>query len=352
MTESTRWFVLAGGIITLTLIYFLLPVLTPFFIALLFAYMGDPLVDRLETKMSRGISVLIVFSVLSAVVISLFFILLPMVENQLSKFINALPRYLDWVQNSILPWLAANVGVTSADLGFEEIKASIQAHWTKASGVATGLIGTVSQSGMAVIGWLANLVLIPVLTFYLLRDWDILVGRIRELIPRKYEKKTVQLATESDSVLSAFLRGQLLVMLALGMVYSVGLWMVGLDFSLLIGLLAGVVSFVPYLGFVVGAGVASIAALVQFQDIFYLLPIIAVFGFAQLLESFLLTPYLVGDRIGLHPVVVIFAVLAGGQLFGFMGILLALPVAAVAMVMLRHAHERYVQSHLYSGGAK
>lgn len=352
MTESTRWFFLAGGIISLTLIYFLLPVLTPFFIALLFAYMGDPLVDRLETKMSRGISVLIVFSVLSAVAISLFLILLPMIENQLSKFINALPRYLDWIQNSILPWLAANAGVTDVDLGFDEIKTSIQAHWSKASGVATGLIGTVSQSGIAVIGWLANLVLIPVLTFYLLRDWDILVGRIRELIPRRYEAKTVQLATESDSVLSAFLRGQLLVMLALGMVYSIGLWMVGLDFSLLIGILAGVVSFVPYLGFVVGVGVASIAALVQFQDIFYLLPIIAVFGFAQLLESFLLTPYLVGDRIGLHPVVVIFAVLAGGQLFGFMGILLALPVAAVAMVMLRHAHERYVQSHLYSGGAK
>lgn len=352
MTDSTRWFLFAGGIIALTLIYFLLPILAPFFIALLFAYMGDPLVDRLETKMSRGISVLIVFSVLSGVIISLFFILLPLIENQLSKFVNAIPRYLDWIQNSILPWLAANIGVTDVDLGFAEIKTSIQAHWTKASGVATGIIGTVSQSGMAIVGWLANLVLIPVLTFYLLRDWDILVARIRVLIPRQYEVKVVQLATESDSVLSAFLRGQLLVMLALGIVYSTGLWMIGLDFSLLIGILAGVVSFVPYLGFVVGAGVASIAALVQFQDLFHLLPVIAVFGFAQLLESFLLTPYLVGDRIGLHPVIVIFAVLAGGQLFGFMGILLALPVAAVAMVMVRHAHERYVESHLYSGGMK
>ncbi|HFE37787.1 MAG TPA: AI-2E family transporter [Gammaproteobacteria bacterium] len=331
------------------LFYLLSPVLTPFFIAILLAYLGDPLADWLETRVSRGISVCIVFSVLSIFVVALTFVLLPMLQNQLTKFITVLPRYLDWVQQTILPWLSTTLGITGDDLGFTEIKSSITEHWSKAGGVAVGFISTVSKSGMAIVGWLTNLVLIPVLTFYLLRDWDLLVERIRELIPRQYEAKVVQLSVDSDNVLSAFLRGQLMVMLVLGGIYAVGLWMVGLDFSLLIGIIAGILSFVPYLGFIVGVGVAGIAALVQFQDVYHLILVLAVFGTGQLLESFLLTPYLVGDKIGLHPVVVIFAVLAGGQLFGFMGILLALPVAAVAMVLLRHAHEHYLQSQLYAG---
>ena len=349
MTDSKRWFILAGILLVSILIYLLSPVLMPFMVALLLAYMGDPMMDRLDKKIPRGIAVLIVFLVLSTFIITLMFILLPMIENQLSKFIIALPRYLDWVQHTILPWLSSHLGVTDIGLDFAEIKSSIKEHWAKAGGFAAGFVATVSKSGMAIIGLMANIVLIPVLTFYLLRDWDLLIARIHELIPRKYEPKVVQITRESDEVLSAFLRGQLMVMMALGTIYTIGLWMVGVDFSLLIGLLAGVVSFVPYLGFVVGAGVAGVAALVQFQDVFQLLPVLLVFGFAQLLESFLLTPYLVGDRIGLHPVVVIFAVLAGGQLFGFIGVLLALPVAAVGMVILRHAHEHYMQSQLYSG---
>ena len=136
-------------------------------------------------------------------------------------------------------------------------------------------------------------------------------------------------------------------MLALATIYSTGLWMVGLEFALLIGIIAGLVSFVPYLGFIVGAGLATVAAYLQFQELGILLAVVAVFGVGQLLESFVLTPKLVGDRIGLHPVAVIFAVMAGGQLFGFFGILLALPVAAVVMVVLRHVHERYLQSQIY-----
>jgi len=349
MTDSKRWFFLAGAIIGVYLIYFLSPVLTPFLIAMLLAYMGDPMVDRLDKKIPRTVSVLIVFSVLSIFIVTLVFILLPMVENQLGKFVRALPGYLDWVQNTIVPWISVNLGVADFGLDFSEIKSSIKEHWTKAGGIAAGFVATVSQSGLAIIGWAANIVLIPVLTFYLLRDWDVFLARIHELVPRQYEMKVGQLAADSDDVLGAFLRGQLMVMMALGTIYSIGLWIIGLDFSLLIGMLAGIVSFVPYLGFIVGAGVAGIAALVQFQDVFQLFPVLIVFGFAQLLESFLLTPYLVGDKIGLHPVIVIFAVMAGGQLFGFIGILLALPAAAVGMVMLRHAHEHYIKSKLYTG---
>lgn len=175
-----------------------------------------------------------------------------------------------------------------------------------------------------------------------------LTARIREMLPRAMEPTVVRLAGECDEVLGAFLRGQLMVMLALGAVYSTGLWLIGLDVALIIGMAAGLLSFVPYLGFAIGLLAASIAAIVQYQDIMHFLMVLAVFGVGQMLEGMVLTPWLVGDRIGLHPVAVIFAVMAGGQLFGFFGILLALPVAAVVMVLLRHAHGRYLQSRLYA----
>ena len=349
MTESRSWIFLAGGLCLGGLLYLLSPVLMPFLIAILLAYIGDPMVDMLDKKIPRGISVLIVFLILTSFVLTLLFILLPLIESQLTSFVQAIPKYLDWVQHVILPWVVANLGVTGVELDFAEIKSSIKEHWTKAGGVAAGLVGTVSKSGLAIIGWAINIALVPVLTFYILRDWDILKARILELMPRKSQPGILVIVKDSDSVLSAFLRGQLMVMFVLGAIYSVGLWLIGVDFSLLIGMLAGIVSFVPYLGFIVGIFVAGIAAMVQFHDVYQLLPVLMVFGIGQLFESFLLTPLLVGDKIGLHPVAVIFAVMAGGQLFGFFGILLALPVAAVVMVLLRHAHERYVRSQLYTG---
>jgi len=347
MTDSNRWFLIAGLILGGGLIYLLSPVLTPFLVAIFLAYMGDPLVDQLDKKTPRAVSVTVVFVLLSTVVLALTFVLLPMIERQLTQFIQAIPRYIDWFQTTILPWFMSHLGIADVGFDLDSLKAQIKEHFSNVSGMATGLISTVSKSGLAIVGWMANILLIPVLTFYLLRDWDILVGRIGELIPRRYESGIVRLAKESDSVLSAFLRGQLMVMVVLGTIYSVGLWLVGLDFSLLIGMLAGIVSFVPYLGVIVGVTVAGIAVVVQFQDVFMLVPVLVVFGVGQVFESFILTPLLVGDKIGLHPVAVIFAVLAGGQLFGFLGILLALPVAAIIMVMLRHAHESYKDSQFY-----
>lgn len=213
------------------------------------------------------------------------------------------------------------------------------------------VFSSVTKSGLSVIAWLGNLVLIPVVTFYLLRDWDILMARIHELLPRDSEPVITKLAKQSDETLAAFLRGQFLVMLALGIVYSTGLWFIDLKLALLIGMLAGLVSFVPYLGFIVGIVAASVAMLLQTQDVFQLLPVVIVFAIGQALEGMLLTPLLVGDKIGLHPVAVIFAVLAGGQLFGFVGILLALPVAAVIAVLLRHMHGQYKASALFDSGS-
>lgn len=345
MTDSQKWFVFAAIAGFSVFLYLLAPVLTPFVVAATLAYMGDPLTDRIEARLSRTWAVVIVFVFIITLVLLALLVLLPLLEKQVSHLIAKLPVYIDRIQNIFIPWLTGMLGGVDLGLDLESLKGMVREHWAKAAGV----LGTVSKSGLAMIAVLANLLLIPVLTFYLLRDWDILVARIHELLPRRVEPTVVRFAKESDEVLGAFLRGQLSVMAALGTLYSVGLWLVGLDFALLIGMLAGLVSFVPYLGFMVGIVVAGVAVMLQFQDVYMLLPVGLVFLVGQLLESFLLTPWLVGDKIGLHPVAVMFAVMAGGQLFGFFGILLALPIAAVIMVMLRHSHERYMKSQLYSG---
>lgn len=348
MTDVQKLLLLTVLAISGWLLYLLAPIMTPFMAAALLAYLGDPLVDRLETKgLSRTLAVTVVFVVMLLVGLGLLLVLLPALEQQIASMIKRIPVYIDWLQNTGLPWVFARIGMDATAIDLASIKQSLSGHWQQAGGIAASIIGSLSRSGVALLGWIANLVLIPVVTFYLLRDWDKLMQAIREILPRKYESVAVTLAAESDGVLGAFLRGQFLVMIALGSIYSVGLWMTGLEMALLIGMLAGLVSFVPYLGLIVGILVAGIVALVQFHEFIPLLYVAAVFGIGQLLEATVLTPLLVGDRIGLHPVAIIFAVLAGGQLFGFLGILLALPVAAVTMVLLRHAHERYLSSGVY-----
>ncbi len=347
MIESQKWLLMFPVIAMGILFYLLAPVLTPFMIAAFFAYLGDPLTDRLEKHLSRGFSVSIVFLLISIALLIFLLVLLPIIERQLITLIDKLPNYIDQIQHVFIPWLLSLLGLTGISLDLDQLRASVGEHWKNAGNIAAKTFSTISKSGLVLAAWLANLLLIPVITFYLLRDWDILVARIHELIPRRYEATISRLAKDSDSVLSAFLRGQLLVMIALGVLYTTGLALIGLDFALLIGVIAGLVSFVPYLGVIVGLILAGVAAVLQFQEAFVLIYIALIFGVGQVVESFILTPLLVGDKIGLHPVAVIFAVLAGGQLFGFFGILLALPVAAVIMVILRYAHERYVNSQLY-----
>lgn len=332
-------------ILCLALLYWLAPVLTPFMAAAVLAYIGDPLVDRLEARrVPRTLGVVLVFVILTSLAVALLLIMIPMVERQITVMANKLPAYIDWLVHQALPAVASRLGIDVPSLDMAQIKQAMQQHWQSAGGLATQMLGSVTHSSMAFIAALANLVLIPVVTFYLLRDWDVLVTKIHGLLPIQLEPKITLIAKESDQVLGAFLRGQLLVMLALAIVYSIGLSLVGLDLAILIGLLAGVVSFVPYLGFIVGIVAAGFAAIMQFQELMPLVYVAIVFGIGQLLEGMVLTPMLVGDRIGLHPVAVMFAVLAGGQLFGFLGVLLALPVAAVIAVILRHLHEWYATS--------
>jgi len=271
----------------------------------------------------------------------------PFIERQISNFLTQLPTWITWFQTTAKPWLEGHFGISPDVLDTQKIIDMLQEHWSEAGGFAKTVLTQVSKSGLTLVGWILNIVMVPVVAFYLLRDWDILVERIHALVPRSIEPIVARLSRESDDVLGAFLRGQLSVMVALGVFYGVGLSLVGLSVGPLIGMIAGLISFVPYLGAITGVVMAVIAALVQYHDWAHVVFVLIVFAVGQTLEGYVLVPKLVGDRIGLHPVAVIFAVLAGGELFGFLGVLLALPVASVVMVLLRYAHERYTASDLY-----
>jgi predicted PurR-regulated permease PerM len=328
-------------------LWLLAPVLAPFVLAALFAYLGDPLVDRLERWMSRTFAVTLVFLVMIVAAIAIVLVIVPFIERQIGNFLAQLPKWIEWFQTRAAPWLEMRLGVSTDVLDTQQIIGVLQTHWKEAGGFATAVLARVSKSGLTVVGWALNIVMIPVVAFYLLRDWDIMVERIHALVPRSIEPVVSRLARESDDVLGAFLRGQLSVMVALGIVYGAGLWLVGISVGPLIGMIAGLISFVPYLGAITGVVMAVIAALVQYQDFAHVALVLIVFAIGQSLEGYVLVPRLVGEKIGLHPVAVIFAVLAGGELFGFLGVLLALPVASVIMVLLRYAHERYTASELY-----
>jgi predicted PurR-regulated permease PerM len=290
----------------------------------------------------------IVFVVLLIVVVGVLLLLIPLIARQIENLIGNLPRYGDWAQHVAWPWLQARLHLDPHMFDSDRLVTAIKTHIDALGGVATVVLDRVSRSGVGIVMWLTNLVLIPVVAFYLLRDWDRLVATIDGMLPRSVQPTIAHLARESDAILGAFVRGQLLVMLALGVFYGGGLALTGLSVGLLIGIVAGLLSFVPYLGFIIGFVAAIIAVLVQFGDWNHLLLVCAVFAVGQLLEGYVLVPKLVGDKIGLHPVAVIFAVLAGGYLFGFLGVLLALPAASVMVVLLRYLVERYRMSELYT----
>ncbi len=347
---SRRWQWLAIIAVLVFLIWLLSPVLMPFVLGAMLAYMGDPLADRLERwKLGRTLAVSIVFVIMLLVVAGILLLLVPLIERQVVRLVNNLPHYVQWVREEAFPWLQVHLHLQPGTLDVDSIIKVLQSHIGSVGSIVAATLAKVSKSGFGIVLWLTNLVLIPVVTFYLLRDWDVMVARIDRMLPRRQRPTIVRLARESNQVLGAFVRGQLLVMVALGIIYGVGLALIGLSVGPLIGMVAGLLSFVPYLGFIIGLVAALVAVMVQYGDWLHLLLLAIVFAIGQMMEGYVLVPKLVGDKIGLHPVAVMFAVMAGGYLFGFVGILLALPVAAVIMVLLRHGYERYRKSDLYGG---
>ena len=332
--------------ITLTgwLFYLLAPVLTPFVAAALLAYIGDPLADRLQkVKMPRTLAVVAVFLITFLLLALLILLVGPLIKTQIAALFDALPDIARRVEQE---WLPSVTGWLDLELGDDVGIGAFLARYSDMVGSWSGkLLLSVSKSGGALAAAVLSLFLIPILTFYLLRDWDSILVHIGALVPESQRDTVFQLARETDDVLSAFLRGQLLVMAALAIIYSIGLSLVGLKFAVAIGVVAGLVSFVPYLGFVFGIALAGLTVALEPNPLWQIVGVIVTFTLAQVLEGSVLTPKLVGDRIGLHPVIIIFAVAAGGQLFGFFGILLALPAAAVLSVLVRFAFHRYLKEH-------
>jgi predicted PurR-regulated permease PerM len=331
-------------------------VLAPFVAASVLAYALTPVVDCLvrwsRGRLPRAVAVLVVELLFLLIVVAVVLLIVPILGKELPQMRDQLPQLLGSASAKLQPLLTQWGFEVSLDLdsvkGF--IKTYLDTNYQDALG---SVLSSLKIGGSVAVALIGNLVLIPVVLFYLLMEWDSLVEQVRELIPPAAQAATDSFAAESDAVLGQYLRGQLLVMLLLAVYYSVALKLFGLDLGLPIGVFTGLAVFVPYLGFGLGLVLATFAGLLQFTGAggfsHTVLMLVVVFGAGQLLESFILTPRLVGHRIGLHPLAVIFALLAFGQLFGFLGILVALPVSAVLLVGIRRARKGYLASHLYRG---
>lgn len=345
--QTAAW--LGLGLGAALLLWLLAPVLTPFVIAAVLAYALHPAVERLAARrVPRLLAVLLVELALLLVVLALLLLVLPVLAKELPLIKAQAPLLLDKLNQSLSPWLAQFGVKVSLDL------ASLKAWLAQLLDAnLEDWLGTVLSSarigGSVLLSLLGNAVLVPVVLFYLLDDWPRLVQRAQGLVPPRLRLGAVNFLDECDAVLGQYLRGQLLVMAALAVYYALALALTGLDLALPVGVFTGLAVAIPYLGFGLGAVLAVLATLLQFGAVQPLLWVAVVYGVGQLLESFVLTPRLVGERIGLNPLAVIFALMAFGQLFGFVGVLVALPASAVALVALRRARAAYLASRLYQG---
>lgn len=342
---AAQWLIAAAAAVLL--LYLLGPILTPFVAAGILAYICNPLVQRLAVrKVPRTLAVALVMGSLLLLSGLLLLIMLPLLEKEVGLFVTRLPEWIEAMRARLLPQLQQWFGI-SAEWDRQALKNLLLSHWQGAGGVAGKVLPWIGSGGGALLGALVSLLLVPVAMFYLLRDWDALIERLDELVPRHWHAKVREIAGEVDGVLAEFLRGQIAVMLLMSLFYVVALWLAGLEFALPIGILAGMLVFVPYLGMILGLSLATLAALMQFSGFGGVLWVWVAFGAGQLLEGMVVTPWLVGDRIGLHPLAVIFALLAFGQVFGFFGLLLALPLSAILLVALRHGKAWYLASEMY-----
>jgi len=342
---ALQW--LSFAVVAVVLMYLLSPILTPFVAAGILAYICNPLVQRLcAGKIPRTLAVLLVMSGLLLLFALLLLIMLPLLEKEISRFVIRLPDWIEAARMHLLPLLQRWFG-TDLEWDSAALKNALLSHGQSAGGIAKNLLAWLGSSGGAIIGVVVDLLLTPVAMFYLLRDWNIWLARLDDLIPRHLHTKAAEIVSEVDRILAEFLRGQISVMLLMSGYYVLVLWLVGLEFALPIGIVAGMLVFVPYLGMVTGLILATLAAVMQFTAFGNVALVWAVFGTGQLLEGMVITPWLVGERVGLHPLVVIFSLLAFGQLFGFFGLLLALPLAAISLVGLRYGKAWYLSSTMY-----
>lgn len=344
------WLVVAAVVVVLGLRY-LGPVLTPFLIGAILAYLGTPLVDwAARRNVSRALSTTVVVLLFGVLLLAIFLVLIPLVQGEVMLAAKRVPDLAANLTTRVAPWLEQHFGV-NLTLDINSLKALVTENLGDARDLSLHLLSGVKTGGLFVVSVLVNLALIPVVMFYLLRDWTMIGERLYTLVPRDWLAKVTAIFGDIDRVLAEFLRGQLMVMIVLAVYYTVALWLAGLDRALAIGVLTGLLVFIPYVGFGLGLVLGIFAALLQWSGWPGFLAVLAVYGIGQLIESYILVPYLVGDRIGLHPLAVIFALLAFGQLFGFAGVLLALPASAALLVGLRHLRAAYFASPVYGDDA-
>ena len=348
--RAAAWCLIAA--LVLLALWLLGPVLTPFVVAAVLAYALTPLVNRLDDmgrgRLPRVVAVILVELLFILLALSLVLMIVPIVAKEIPLMREQVPLVFDKLNAGLTPWLAQLGIKASLDVGSLKAVALkyLNANYEDMFG---SVLSSLRLGGSVALAILGNAVLIPVALFYLLMDWDRFVARLLELVPLPMRSAFDSFTSEADSVLGQYLRGQLLVMLIMAAFYATGLALFGLDLALPIGIFTGLAMFIPYIGFGIGLILAILAGLLQFASIKAIVMVAVVYGIGQMVESLYFTPRLVGERIGLHPLAVIFALLAFGQVFGFVGVLIALPASAVLLVAIRRIKERYITSRLYKG---
>jgi predicted PurR-regulated permease PerM len=345
--KTLTW--LGIGAFALLLLWLLAPVLTPFLIGAVLAYALQPAVERLVARrVPRVLAVLLVEVLGIMAVLAVLLLMVPILSKELPLLREQIPLLADRFNKSLTPWLT-QFGINVV-LDIESIKTFVLKYL---NANLEDWFGTVLSSarigGSIALALIGNAVLVPVVLFYLLMDWPRLVAQIQQLIPPRQRPSVQEFLTEIDGVLGQYLRGQLLVMAILAVYFSVGLALFGFDLAVPVGVFTGLAFFIPYLGFGLGMLLALLAGVLQFASWYGVIAVVAVYGAGQVVESLFLTPRLVGERIGMNPLMVIFALLAFGHLFGFVGVLVALPVSAVLVVAIRRLRSVYLESRLYQG---
>jgi len=329
------------------MLHWLGPILTPFLIGAMLAYLGNPAVNWAQRrKTPRTIGTLLIMAFMLILLVALLLVLFPLVQAEFMQLTRRLPEMFSAAYAQVAPWLYERFGI-ELHLDMPAVRKFIADNVGGTHDASMRILHGLRVGGMMLLAIVINLMLIPVVAFYLLRDWNIIVRRVGELLPRRWFAKARIIAIEIDDILAEFIRGQLWVMLVLAVYYAIALTVAGLQFAVPIGILTGLLVFIPYVGFGLGLVLGVVAALLQFTGWPGFIAVLSVYGIGQLLENYILVPWLVGDRIGLHPLAVIFALLAFGHVFGFAGVLFALPASAALLVGLRHLRALYHESDLY-----
>lgn len=328
-------------------IYVLRSVLLPFVAGIIIGYLLDPITSKFEKLgLNRTIATVLVMFLMVIILFPLLILLVGVIDEQLGQFIASVPAYLSSLLKKIEP-LFTELQSRFPSLEADKIKMYIRSNMANGLKLVGSILRGVITSGFAFFNIISLILITPVVAFYMLRDWDKFVSKVDSLLPQQSKESIQTQAREIDHILAGFIRGQLSVCVLLGTFYAVGLYLAGLDLGVLVGFIAGIISFIPYVGTITGFIVSMAIAFAQFSDPVQILQVAGVFAVGQFLEGNFLTPKLVGDSVGLHPVWIMFALLSGGVLLGFLGLMIAVPVAAIIGVLLRHAIENYKKSSLY-----